>query len=200
MKMKTAGRVCFLVLTLVVSAAAQGKSQFEFSGDEKDYKIEKQAVTLDYSEVEIIDDPVQGGLIILRRDRWKNWVARGIYVLIVNVLLIILMASIPRNSDANLIICYLVAGASFSMNFWISFFGILLLRLKAFLSGTVFVPASLLFFVLTYFFILKVKKSDISLSELKESFKKLEQATKEDPRLVSVSGVPCDWPDEDFLK
>ena len=51
-----------------------------------------------------------------------------------------------------------------------------------------------------YIVLMKIKKYDVSLTELKESFKKMSAASHEDSRLVSVEGTPGDWPSEDFIK
>ena len=45
-----------------------------------------------------------------------------------------------------------------------------------------------------------MKKSDISLTELKESFQRMSALSNEDLRLSSVEGRPGDWPDQDFLR
>jgi len=201
--MKLAIKLLFFLILAIKPAlglAQTAPSPFNKAVGDKDYKLEKQAVTLDYSDVDIIDAPAFGGLIIFPKDRWKNWVARGIYTTLVNILLLILIASFPKSSEVNIIISYLLTGSSFTVSIWISFFGLLLFRLNAFSAGIFFLPSALIFLGFGYFFLLKTKKSDISLAEFKESFRKMEKAAHEDPRLISVPGFPSDWPEEDFLK
>ena len=184
------------------NAIAQNNNNvFDFQGEiHGDYTIEKKAVTLDYSEVDIYDRPDLGGIIMLSKTRWKNWVARAIYIALINLLLLLLILSLPKNNEPNVIISYLISGASFIMSFWIFLCSVLLFRLNAIPSAVIFLPVAFIFFAATYIILLKVKKSDISLSELKESFQKLNETSSEDARLASVPGLPGDWPDEDFMK
>ncbi len=194
-----------LLLTIFLlpasSALAQNNNDFDYKGTVgEEYNIEKKAVTLDYSQMDIYDRPDLGGIIILSKTRWKNWVARAVYITLINLLLIILILSLPKDSEPNIIISYLISGSSFIMSFWVFLCSVLLFRLKAIPSAIIFLPVAFLFFAGTYFLLLKIKKSDISLTELKESFQKLNKTSNEDTRLVSVPGLPGDWPDEDFVK
>ncbi|MCG2726606.1 MAG: hypothetical protein L6420_10255 [Elusimicrobia bacterium] len=201
-------KINFLILLLTIftlpalnAFCQKNNNAFNFQGDiENDYNIEKKAVTLDYSEVDIYDRPDLGGIIILSKTRWKNWVARAIYIVLINILLVILILSLPKNNEPNIIISYLISGSSFIMSFWIFLCSVLLFRLKAIPSAIIFLPVAFTFFAATYILLLKIKKSDISLTELKESFQKLNKTSSEDARLVSVSGLQGDWPDEDFVK
>jgi hypothetical protein len=194
-----------LLLTIFLlpasSVLAQDNNAFDYKGTVgEDYNIEKKAVTLDYSQVDIYDRPDLGGIIILSKTRWKNWVARAVYITLINILFIILILSLPKDSEPNIIISYLISGSSFIMSFWVFLCSVLLFRLQAIPSAIIFLPVAFLFFAGTYFLLLKIKKSDISLTELKESFQNLNKTSNEDKRLVSVPGLPGDWPDEDFAK
>ncbi len=200
-------KINYLILLLAIfifpalSSAAADNNAFNYHGNvQDDFKIEKKAVTMDYSKVDIYDRPDLGGMIILSKTRWKNWVARAVYIALINILLILLILSLPKDSEPNIIISYLISGSSFIMSFWIFLCSALLFRLKAIPSAIIFLPVAFLFFAGTYFILLRIKKSDISLSELKESFQKLNKTRNEDERLVSVPGLPGDWPDEDFMK
>lgn len=194
-----------LLLTIFIlpvsNALCQNNNEFNYQGEiNEDYTIEKKAVTMDYSQVDIYHRPDLGGTIILSKTRWKNWVARAIYIALVNLLIVLLIVSLPKDSEPNLIISYLLSGSSFIMSFWIFLCSVLLFRLKAIPSAIMFLPVAFIFFAGTYFLLLRIKKSDISLTELKESFQKLNKTSSEDARLASVPGLPGDWPDEDFLK
>ncbi|MBU2530586.1 MAG: hypothetical protein KKD35_06055 [Elusimicrobia bacterium] len=200
-------KINYLILLLaifilpILNASAQNNNAFNYQGEvQADFKVEQKAVTLDYSKVVMYDRPDLGGLIMLSKTRWKNWVARAVYIGLVNILLLILIISLPKDSEPNIIISYLISGSSFIMSFWIFLCSLLLFRLKAIPSAIIFLPVAFLFFAGTYFLLLRIKRSDISLTELKESFQKLNKTSAEDSRLVSVSGLPGDWPDEDFIK
>jgi hypothetical protein len=58
-------------------------------------------------------------------------------------------------------------------------------------------------YLASYFAVIRVKKNDISYSQIKEEFKKMQQLNAdsyEDRRLLPISGVPGDWEDEDFVR
>ncbi len=195
----------FLLLAVFILPASlvlgQENNAFNFQGDiNEDYKIEKKAVNMDYSKVDIYDRPDLGGTIILSKTRWKNWVARAVYLALINLLLLLLIFTLPKDSEPNIIISYLLSGSNFIISFWIFLCSTLLFRLKAISSAVIFLPIAFLLAAAAYILLLKIKKSDISLSELKESFQKLNKTTNEDARLISVPGLPGDWPNEDFVK
>ena len=180
---------------------ANKDNAFNFQGDiAEEYNIEKKAVSMDYSQVDIFDRPDLGGMIMLSKTRWKNWVARAVYISLINLLLIILIVSLPKDSEPNIIISYLLSGSSFMMSFWIFLCSTIIFRLKAVQIAVIFLPVAFILSAVTYFLLLKIKKSDISLSELKESFQKLNKTNAEDERLISVPGIPGDWSNEDFVK
>ena len=180
---------------------ANKDNAFNFQGDiAEEYNIEKKAVSMDYSQVDIFDRPDLGGMIMLSKTRWKNWVARAVYISLINLLLIILIVSLPKDSEPNIIISYLLSGSSFMMSFWIFLCSTIIFRLKAVQIAVIFLPVAFILSAVTYFLLLKIKKSDISLAELKESFQKLNKTNAEDERLISVQGIPGDWPNEDFVK
>ena len=185
----------------VSNAVGNNDNAFNFQGEiAEEYNIEKKAVTMDYSQVDIYDRPDLGGMIILSKTRWKNWVARAVYIGLINLLFILLIVSLPKDNEPNIIISYLLSGSSFVMSFWMFSCSILLFRLREIPSSIIFLAVAFILFAITYFLLLKIKKSDISLAELKESFQKLNKTSAEDERLISVPGLPGDWPNEDFVK
>ncbi|MCK4936275.1 MAG: hypothetical protein KAR84_05425, partial [Elusimicrobiales bacterium] len=70
----------------VSNAVGNNDNAFNFQGEiAEEYNIEKKAVTMDYSQVDIYDRPDLGGMIILSKTRWKNWVARAVYIGLINL-------------------------------------------------------------------------------------------------------------------
>lgn len=161
-------------------------------------KIKKFAVETTYDDAEIINDPIYGTLV-LSKHRWRSWVARAIYLTLVNIALLVIILSLSRTEEHNIIIGYVLSGISETLSFWVFLCAVLIFNLKA-AAWIYLVPVSAATAAAGYAVLMKIKKSDISLSELKESFQKMRAAASEDPRLSSVSGAPGNWPDEDFLK
>ena len=200
-------KINFLIPLLIIlfaypslTVGQSNENAFNFNDDPQKYNIEKPDVEVDYSEIEMIEDHVKGELILVSKNRWKSWVERSIYVLLVNTLILILIVSMPKNNESAIIVSYLLSGAGAVMSLWLFLCAVLLFRLNAGYSAIIFLPVSFILAAINYFLLLRTKKSDISLSELKESFQKLEKASPEDPRLISITGIPGDWPDDDFIK
>ena len=160
--------------------------------------VQKEIVTIDYEDAEMITDPVQGTYMV-SKSRWKNWVARSVYLLIMDVALIVILLSLPKNEEYNIIIAYVLSGSSAVLSFWVFLCAWLLLRLHS--SAWLFIlPLSLVMAAVTYVILMKIKRSDVSLTELRESFQKMSDLSNQDIRLVSIEGQPGDWPNQDFLK
>lgn len=194
---------CFLITArpLMAQFGQAAKDQvFDYSptpGD-KEPQLASATISVDYANAEIISDR-RGGVIMFVKDRWKNWVERAVYLLMLHVTLIIIMLSLPKNEEYYLIIAYILSGASALLSFWVFLCAALLFKLHS-MSWLYILPLSLAMAVMTGVVLLKIKRSDVSLSELKESFQKLSAASNEDARLISVEGIPGDWPDRDFLQ
>ncbi len=198
-----------LALALPLFAAALPAAA-QYGSDEKqqtfDYtppdaatsQIAKEMVSVDYGDAELINDPVQG-VFMVSKSRWKNWVARAVYLLIMDIALILILLSLPRNEEYNIIIAYTLSGASAILSFWVFLCAWLLLRLGA-SAWMLILPLSLAMAAVTYVMLMKIKRSDVSLTELKESFRKLSDLSNMDSRLISIDGQPGDWPNQDFLK
>lgn len=151
---------------------------------------------------EIIDHPVYG-VIVLSKDRWKNWVFRSLIIIMVYLSLLIVILSIPKTSELNLIVAYILSGSAFVVSFWETLSGWMLTRLNSYKYGWSFILISIPMYLASYFAVIRVKKNDISYSQIKEEFKKMQQLNAdsyEDSRLLPISGVPGDWEDEDFVR
>ncbi len=151
---------------------------------------------------EIIDHPVYG-VIVLSKDRWKNWVFRSLIIIMAYLSLLIVILSIPKTSELNLIVAYILSGSAFVVSFWETLSGWMLTRLNSYKYGWSFILISIPMYLASYFAVIRVKKNDISYSQIKEEFKKMQQLNAdsyEDRRLLPISGVPGDWEDEDFLR
>jgi len=162
-------------------------------------EIAARQIEMDYEDSIMIEDPMRG-TVIVSKYRWKNWVARSVYLMLFNIALTIIILSLPKNEEQNLLIAYFLSGAGFTLAIWVFFCALLLVKLGSAASAMIF-PLSLAMFVISYIVLMKIKKSDISLAEIRESFQKMASAAgSEDQRLASVYGKPGDWPDEDFIK
>ena len=131
--------------------------------------------------------------------RWKSWLARSVYLLIMDVALLVILLSLPKNEEQNIIVAYVLSGSSAILSFWVFLCAWLLFRLHA-AAWLMILPLSLVMAAVTYIVLMKIKRSDVSLTELRESFQKMSALDNEDQRLVSMEGEPGDWPDNDFLK
>ncbi|KAF0126242.1 MAG: hypothetical protein FD189_978 [Elusimicrobia bacterium] len=195
------------VLLLFAAAAAPAPAQERRLGeampvveelDPGEMETAAKQIELAYEDAVIVEDPMRG-TIIVSKYRWKNWVARAVYLLLINIALIILIISLPKNEEQNILISYFLSGAGFTLAIWVLFCALLLVKWGNAAAAMIF-PLSLLMFVTSYIVLMRIKKSDISLAEIRESFKKMAGAKSEDQRLSSVYGKPGDWPDEDFIK
>lgn len=167
--------------------------------DADSVEIAAQQIEMDYEDSIMIEDPMRG-TVIVSKQRWKNWVARAVYLMLFNIALTIIILSLPKNEEQNILISYFLSGAGFTLAIWVFFCALLLVKLKSASSAMIF-PLSLAMFVISYVVLMKIKKSDVSLAEIRESFQKMASGAKsEDQRLASVYGKPGDWPDEDFIK
>lgn len=167
-------------------------------GAEKTSKLQKFAAEVTYEDAEIVNHPIYGTHMV-SKFRWKSWVTRSLYLTLVNIGLIAVLLSLSKTEEHTLIVSYVLSGMSATLSFWTFLCAVLIFKLK---SGawTYVLPAAAVTGAAGYLALMKIKRSDISLSELKESFQKMRAANNEDPRLASVMGTPGDWPDEDFIK
>lgn len=166
--------------------------------DPEAVELAKKQLEMQYVDAVIVEDPMRG-TIVVSKHRWKSWVARAIYLLLINIALTIIIISLPKNEEQNILISYFLSGAGFTLAIWVLFCALLLVKWGNAAAGMIF-PLSLLMFVMSYIVLMRIKKSDISLTEIRESFQKIAGAKSEDQRLASVYGKPGDWPDEDFIK
>jgi len=165
---------------------------------ERTPEIQQAVAETTYEDAEIINHPVYG-TIVLSKHRWKNWVARALYLALINIALIAIILSLSKTEEYNIVISYILTGASLTVSFWVLLCAVLLFQLNSFswtyISAVSAATAAIGFIVLT-----KIKKYDVSLTEIKESFKQMRAAPHEDSRLSSVDGSPGDWPDQDFTR
>ncbi len=190
---------------LAGTAAAQAdtpreEQSFDYSprSGEEVPVLPKAVAETTFEDAELINHPVYGTLL-LSKSRWKNWVGRAIYLTIINVALLVVILSLSKTEEYNLVIDYVLCGASMTVSFWVLLCAVLLMQLRSY-SWTYVAPAGLATWAVGYLVLLKIKKYDVSLTELKESYKKLRAAGHEDARLTSVDGSPGDWPDEEFIQ
>ncbi len=160
-------------------------------------RLRKGTVSVDYIDAEMVNDPVRG-VYMVSKTRWKNWVERAVYLLIMDVALLVILLSLPKNEEYNIIIAYVLSGSSAILSFWVFLCAWLLFRLHS-AAWLMILPLSLIMAAVTYVVLMKIKRSDVSLTELKESFQKMSALDNEDRRLVSVEGHPGDWHDKDFI-
>jgi hypothetical protein len=190
-------------LFLAAPAAAQSNTpaeeqSFDYNPGDEGPKVEQSPVETTYEDAELVNHPVYG-TIMLSKSRWKNWVVHAMYLVLINIALIAVILSLSKTEEYNILVAYIMSGAGMTLSFWIFLCGILLFQLHSY-TWTYVIPVSLILGGIGYAVLMKIKKYDVSLSELKESFQKMSSAAKEDPRLASVEGVPGDWPEHDFMK
>jgi len=165
---------------------------------EKIEETERPTVRINFNDVEVIRNP-QTGITFISKHRWRNWVERALYLILVNIALLVILGSLPKNDENNLIVSYFLSGISFMLDFWVFLCAVLLFKFRS-ISGAYVLPVSAAMCGATYYLLLKIKKADISLSDLKDSFRQQSRAGGSDQRLASVDGSPGDWPEQDFLK
>jgi hypothetical protein len=161
-------------------------------------EIQQSMAETTYEDAEIINSPVYG-TIILSKNRWKSWVARALYLVLINIALVAIILSLSKTEEYNIIVSYILIGSSLTVSFWDFLCAILLFRLGSY-SWTYIAAVSFVTSAIGYIVMLKIKRYDVSLTELKESFKKMSSVSREDVRLASVDGSPGDWPDQDFTR
>ena len=130
------------VLSICAAAAlspAPAAAQLGAEGQSFDYNPDKDkttpevktgAIETTYDEdAELVDSPMYGTLV-LSKNRWKNWVARALYLTVINIALILMVSFLSKSDERNLIIAHVVAGASFAISFWIFLCALLLMKLN----------------------------------------------------------------------
>jgi len=150
---------------------------------------------------EIIDHPVYG-VIVVSKDRWKNWVFRFLVVIMVYLSVISVVLGMEKSSEIGFMISYILCGSLFSISVWCGLSGWMLMRLNNYTYGWSFIGVSFLMFVGSYLSLLRVKNYDISYIKIKEELKKIsemKEVSKEDKRLVAVSGEVGEWEEEDII-
>jgi len=161
-------------------------------------QIQQFAAETTFEDAVMVNHPTYG-TVMFSKYRWKNWVTRALYLTLINIALIAIILSLSKTEEYNIIVAYVLSGCSFAVSFWTFLCAALISQLGA--NAWIYVaPVSAVTGAIGYLVLLKIKKYDVSLTELKESFKKMSAASHEDQRLVSVEGTPGDWPSEDFIK
>jgi len=151
-----------------------------------------------YEDAVTVTYPLYGS-VIFSKYRWKSWVTRALYLMLFDVALLALIFAIPKTEEINILAAYVLSGASLAVSFWLFLCAVLIFQLKA--SAWLYVlPVSAASAIAGYTMLMKIKNFDISLEEVKESFKKPGTVTQEDQRLTSAQGTSGDWPDQDFIK
>lgn len=200
----------FLLLALAACLAPAGalaqmgtsraEQTFDYDPDdpEKAPQLQQPVTETTYEDAEMVNHPIHG-TILLYKYRWKSWVARALYLVVINVALLVVILSLSKTEEYNIIISYVLCGSGATLSLWVLLCAILLFQLKA-APWIYMAPISAAMALANYGVMLKVKHFDVSLAELKESFQKLRAASHEDPRLLSVDGSPSDWVAEDFVR
>lgn len=213
MRIKRGGRInrAFLSMALALplfaaalpAAAQYGTDKnlqtFDYTpSGEKTPAAKKEMVSVDYTDAELVNDPLRG-VYMLSKNRWRSWVARTLQLLMVYMALVVIILSLPKNEERNLIIAYALSGAAAVLSLWVFLCAWLLFQLNA-SAWMLILPLALAMTAGTYIILMKIKRSDVSLTELKESFQKTSGLPDEDQRLGSIEGLPSDWPSQDFIK
>lgn len=198
-----AGGLALAALLPAPSAAQFGsraeEQTFDYDpGAEAAKKVQKSSTEVTFEDAEMVNHPVYG-TIVLSKYRWRNWVTRALYLTLINIALLAIILVMPRSDEVNLIVGYTLCGVSMTISFWTFLCAVLIFMLKA-MAWTYVLPVALLLGAVGYLVLMRIKKSDVSLSELKESFQKMNAASTEDARLSSVPGTPGDWPGDDFIR
>ena len=201
--------IALLALALPVLAGlaplyAQDKPQenaFDYipgAGEQTNVQPAKPMVEVSLEDVNVTNDPVYG-IIVTSKHRWRDWVERSLYLTLLAIAILAITASLSTKDEATLIIAYFLSGVSFTLALWISFCSLLLFELKS-AAGLYILPVSVVLGAITYFLLMRIKKADVSLSELKDSFKGPTGGEGSDQRLASIDGSPGDWQEEDFIR
>lgn len=177
----------------------QEEQSFDYDpGAEKAEKVQQFSSETTYEDAEIRNHPIYGTYLVSKY-RWKSWVTRSLYLTLINIALLAIILSLSKTEEHNIIVAYILSGMSASISFWAFLCAVLIFQLG---SGAwiYVVPAAAVTGGAGYLVLMKIKRSDTSLAELKESFQKMRAASNEDPRLTSVPGTPGDWPGDDFVR
>ena len=161
-------------------------------------KIQQFAAEISFEDAVMVNHPIYG-TIMLSKYRWKNWVTRALYLALINIALIAIILSLSKNEEHNIVVAYVLSGASFSVSFWTFLCAALICMLNS-NAWSYVLPVSAATGVVSYIVMMKIKRSDVSLTELKESYQRMSAVSHEDPRLITVDGTPGDWPNEDFIQ
>lgn len=197
--------LCLAAACLAAPALAQmntspEEQSFDYDPDagKEMPKLERSIAETTYEDAEIVNHPTYGTYAVSKH-RWKNWVTRALYLTLINIALIAITLTLGRTSEYNIIISYILCGASMTLSFWVFLCAVLIQMLKS--TAWIYVlPVAAVTAGIGYLVLMKTKKSDVSFSELKESFQKMKSAAAEDGRLTSVNGAPGDWADDDFVR
>lgn len=158
----------------------------------------KQVTDIDLNEIEVIKDP-KYGTSYRAKNAWKNWAERATELALLNLGVIALLFFMPKTEEHNLIICYFMTGVSFVLAIWVLFCGVAFITLKTDLWMYA-VPASAVLTALTWMALARIKKADVSMTEIKSAFARTTEGGSDDRRLSAVDGKPGNWPEQDFLK
>jgi len=181
------------------ATAAKKANPFDYvpANGEKIEEAAKPTVVMNMSQVELTREP-NGTVRYIYKLRWKSWLERALYLVLLNIGLLFLVSALPKSEEHNLIISYFLLGVSLLLAFWAFLCGILLLMIKS-ATGMYVMPAGAAMWAATYYLMMRVKKADGAIADVAGSFKGL-AGQGADPRLASVDGSPGDWPEQDFLK
>lgn len=198
--MKIKDKIIFLLLVISISSLLIDIPLFSQSTTTLNSK--DMVVDIEWgNRAEIIDHPIYG-VIVMSIDRWKNWVFRCVMIIMIYLSIIVVILSMPKNAELNLIVGYILSGAAFVISFWESLSGWMLLRLNSYQYGWGFIFISLPMYFVSYIVLMKVKKYDISYAEIKEEIRKareIEKNKNELNQIPEVSGEYGEWEDEDFI-
>ena len=180
--------------------AAGQENTFDYTPENGDKAAPavKPQTRANFADVKLIRTP-DGSAIYIYKHRWKDWLERALYIILLSIAVLAILASLPKNDEANIIISYFLSGVSFMLANWILLCAILLLKDKS-PYGLYILPVSAAMWVATYYLLMKIKKADVSLADLKDSFRQQSASDGADQRLASLDGSPGDWPEQDFLK
>lgn len=193
-----------LILSLAVllqaapAAAVSGNAPGPFGYEPAPAPAPAKKIAVDYSDAELVNDPVQG-VFLVSKNRWKNWISRSVYIMLLYLALMVISFSLPRTQEHNLIVLYMISGINACLSFWVFLCACLIFTLRS-SAWLAILPASMAMAAGAYFSLIKVKDSDVSLAELKKSFQKMSALAQEDDRLSSLDGTPGNWPEEDFIR
>lgn len=162
----------------------------------------QNTIDIEWENAQIIDHPVYG-VLILSKDRWKNWVFRSLVVIMIYISIFSILLALPKTSDLNFAASYILCGSLFVVSFWLTLCGWMLIRLDSYKYGWSFIVVSLPMYVGSYLITIMIRNKDISYEKIKDEIRKIkeeEMKNYEDPRLYAISGSYGEWEDEDFIR